>query len=580
MTKLKICPTCGASYDAGHLFCPLDSAPLRSTDDAGELVGSLVAGRYLISARIGIGGMGEVYRAQDVRLQRPVAIKVLHASLSGDLDALARFSREASNCSKISSQHVVQVYDFGETEGLVYLAMEYVEGRSLKAVIDSEGPLAPERVASIVAQIARGLDAAHRLARPVIHRDLKPENVLVTTDPEGGELVKVADFGISKALRDDTQKVTRTGFVAGTYEYMSPEQVAAGEVDQRSDVYALGLIAFQLLTGKLPFPAQTPEHAMLLRLTDPPQPLRAINSALDYPDQLQRTLDKALARDPAERYGSAGEFAREFARSIQPGLIQQPAYTQQSALTPESVFAPRSAPALQPEAPDPSRVTRQPEVTRPSQPKHQHAEPARKRRGLWAAVIVLVALGGLGVFLANWRGPRETAFAGDEDTLVTLNPEPARNDLTPTTDSNSLRPAPAETAAASKPPATRPAARKPVPPKRSAPKPTPPATAPAAAVAPPVPADQAHTSLESFETILQPDMPRDSALAALASLDALLPRLSTARDSVEADIYRAEATALGGKSQDACAILKQARPRATDRQREKIDLWAEQGICP
>jgi eukaryotic-like serine/threonine-protein kinase len=569
MTKLKICPTCGASYDAAHLFCPRDSAPLRSADDTGELVGSLIAGRYLVSARIGVGGMGEVYRAQDVRLQRPVAIKVLHASLSGDLDALARFSREAANCSKMNSQHVVQVYDFGETGGLAYLAMEYVEGKSLKAVIDSEGPLPPERVARMVAQIARGLDAAHRLDCPVIHRDLKPENVLVAADPEGGELLKVADFGISKALRDDTQQVTRTGFVTGTYEYMSPEQVCAGVVDQRSDVYSLGLIAFQLLTGKLPFPAQTPEHSMLLRLTDAPQTLRAMNPSADYPDQLQRVLDKALARDPADRFASAGELGRDLTRSIQAELNHPAGLTYQSALR------------HQPES------TQPPAVTRRSEPPRRAVQPARKRRGLWAAIVLLAAAAGLGVFFANRHGPRETAFAGETDSLLTLNPEPALNERASAIDSNSPR-SPAATISSYQPPAgaaldtvapRRETTAVPHPLKKPAP-PKPPARKPVTPATPPVGLDQGHTALESYESILQPDMPRDSALAALLSLDALLPRLTSTRDSVEADIYRAEATALGGKPNEACAILKQARPRATDRQREKMDLWADQGICP
>jgi serine/threonine-protein kinase len=196
-----------------------------------------------------------------------VAIKVLHAALTLDVDALARFGREASNASRINNPHVVNVYDFGETEaGLPYLAMEFVPGTTLRVLLERDVSLPPTRAASLIGQIARGLDAAHRLDNPVIHRDLKPDNILLTEDETGAELAKVADFGISKAIRDETQRVTKAGFVTGTCEFMSPEQVTGGVSDQRSDVYALGLIAFLMLTGRLPFPGETPEHSMLMRL--------------------------------------------------------------------------------------------------------------------------------------------------------------------------------------------------------------------------------------------------------------------------------------------------------------------------
>jgi serine/threonine protein kinase len=541
MTQPKICPTCGNSYDAANLFCPLDRAPLRSATEPGALVGCLIAGRYLVASRIGLGGMGEVYRAQDVRLQRPVAIKVLHDSLSGDFDALARFNREAANCSKINNQHVVQVHDFGETEeGLPYLAMEFVQGRSLKAMIDSEGPFAPDRVASIVAQIASGLDAAHRLDCPVVHRDLKPDNVLVTENPEGGELVKVADFGISKAMRDNTQQVTKTGFVAGTYEYMSPEQVTGGAVDQRSDVYALGLIAFLMLTGKLPFPGQTPEHSMLLRLNEAPSTLRAMRSEVPWSDALQRVMDKALARDPGERYASAGELARNLARSIS-----------------------QEEPKGQPDA-------------------------RRRRPAVWltGALVLLGVAGGVVVLLSNWPSGRDTAFAGQPaDFAVPLNPDPAGSDTAESVDSSTASSNPSEVDESHQPPAgaradtakqqVDTATPRAAPPTLA--KPRAPAAKPRALAPPSV--DEGGPALERYDAILHPDMPRDSALRALASLNALIPRLKTTRDSVEADLYRAEATALAGQSEEACAILEHARARATELQRRKIELWADQGIC-
>jgi serine/threonine protein kinase len=546
MSNSKLCPTCGTSYSAENAFCPLDSAPLRSIVDGDKLIGSVVAGRYLVSDRIGAGGMGVVYRAQDVRLQRPAAIKVLHASLNQDPDALARFSREASNASKINNEHVVHVYDFGETEdGVPYLAMEFVSGESLRTVLEREGPLAPERAAKLLGQVALGLEAAHRLEEPVVHRDLKPDNILVTVDRSGHELAKVVDFGISKALRNDAQRVTKTGFVTGTYEFMSPEQVTGGEVDQKSDVYALGLVAFLMLTGKLPFPGATPEHAMLMRLTEAPRPLRAMHPGVRWPEGVQRVLDRALARDPAMRFDSAEEFAAQLHGEIE---------SWQS----------------------------------PPRPKR------RQRRALvWAGAAGVAALVAAGV-VALWPRPEVTAQAGERipvgSTPLGLRESgitPSEEDQPPATEratdgqdqSDRPRPTNEDTAKPSAemvpslPPrplsdSARPRPRPVQPPRRA-----------------PSPSTAGNAELESYADILHPEMPRDSALLALRGLEALMPHLSTRKDSVDADIYRAEAYALAGQAERACAILDAARPRATARQRKKIEFWtdsfwADQGICP
>jgi serine/threonine protein kinase len=545
MSTNKLCPTCGASYSAENAFCPLDSAPLRPLAEGDKLIGSVVAGRYLVSDRIGTGGMGVVYRAQDVRLQRPAAIKVLHATLNQDPDALARFSREASNASKINNEHVVHVYDFGETEdGVPYLAMEFVSGESLRAVLEREGPLDPARAMKLLGQIAHGLEAAHRLDEPVVHRDLKPDNVLVTADRAGHELAKVVDFGISKALRNEAQRVTKTGFVTGTYEFMSPEQVTGGEVDQRSDVYALGLVAFLMLTGKLPFPGGTPEHSMLMRLTEPPRPLRAMHPGVRWPEGVQRVLDRALARDPAGRFDSAEEFAAQLSREIESWQ---------------------------------------------SEPR-----PKRRRKAVlaWAGAAGVLAIVAAGVAL--WPTPEVTALAGERIPIGATplgSPEsgnrPTEEDQPPVIDrqdqsghskaslaDTAKTPALIDSSLPSRPPAdsARPR-RRPVRPTQRAPAPA------------PVPSTAGNAELESYADILHYGMPRDSALLALRGLDALQPHLSTRRDSVDADLYRAEAYALAGQAEQACAILEAARPRATERQRKRIELWtdrfwADQGICP
>jgi serine/threonine-protein kinase len=308
---MKICPVCGITYDDSIIFCPADGGTLRSESAEGDLVGSVIADRYLITGKLGHGGMGSVYLAQHVRLPQRAAIKVLHKSLTFDSDSIARFNREAQHASSINNEHVARIYDFGEMDGVAYLAMEYVEGETLSALLQREGALDTRRVSRIVRQIASGLDAAHKLG--IVHRDLKPDNVLVSTDADGADHVKVVDFGIAKAVLQKADSVTQTGLAIGTAEFMSPEQVAGELVDRRTDVYALGLVAFVMLTGKLPFQGQTKELSMLMRLTQEPLTLTATRPDLNWPAGLQSCMSKALALKVDDRHPSAGEFARKFA---------------------------------------------------------------------------------------------------------------------------------------------------------------------------------------------------------------------------------------------------------------------------
>jgi serine/threonine-protein kinase len=472
-----------------------------------------------------------------------VAIKVLHAALTLDVDALARFGREASNASRINNTHVVNVYDFGETEtGLPYLAMEFVPGTSLRALLEDNAPLQPTRVASLICQIAKGLDAAHRLDNPVIHRDLKPDNILVTEDETGAELAKVADFGISKAIRDETQQVTKAGFVTGTCEFMSPEQVTGGVVDQRSDVYALGLIAFMMLAGKLPFPGETPEHSMVMRLTEEPLTLRAASPEVAWPAELQRVMNQALARDPSGRYSSAGNFATELDGVI--GSWQRPSKQQAGRRWVRSALLAGATAAL-------VAVAAAIWINWPDAP----AQPPLPEVG-----IVLPELNDTATAAAGGAGTSPDAQRSDTGAAP-----PAVLD-TNTSDTTSARPEePGRDSA------------KAVTPRRVD-KPSRPATPPPRP--PPVPARRNDSGLlQRYEAMLHPDMPADSALLALEGLNALLARLTSSQDSVEADIYRAEASALAGREKDACAIIQRALPRASRLQRRKMALWADQGIC-
>jgi serine/threonine-protein kinase len=289
----------------------LDGAALVAEGPGTALEGSVIADRYLVLEKLGEGGMGEVYLAEHVRMKRKVAVKVMRAWLTSDPAAIGRFHREAENASQISHPNVAQVYDFGEAaQGIVYLAMEYVTGESLRLVLEREGTLNPVRAADIASQIADALAAAHSLG--ILHRDLKPDNVMLGRSRVGTDVVKLLDFGIARVMGRETQAFTSTGMVIGTPDWMSPEQLSGDTLDERSDLYALGLIAFRMLTGAHAFPGGNSQEVLLAKMTRPPLRLAEVRPDVSWPDVLQATLDRALASDPAARYPDVLSFAADF----------------------------------------------------------------------------------------------------------------------------------------------------------------------------------------------------------------------------------------------------------------------------
>jgi Protein kinase domain len=311
---MKICPVCSTEYPDDVKFCPNDGQTLRAAAPGAtnDLVGQVVADRYHVVKKLGEGGMGQVYLAEHVKMGRRSAIKVMNPSMVHDPDAVARFNREASNASRITHPNVCAIYDFGETpDGLIYLAMEFIEGEPLTDLLEREGALPLARAADIFGQTADALQAAHDLG--IVHRDLKPDNIMLTRRKGGGDMVKVVDFGIAKAVGGDEsgQKVTKTGLVIGTPEFMSPEQLSGDRLDGRSDLYSLALVFYRMLTGKLPFEATTVQETMIKRLTDEPTKLADARPDLGFPPGLQPLLDTALARTPAERYQSVARFATD-----------------------------------------------------------------------------------------------------------------------------------------------------------------------------------------------------------------------------------------------------------------------------
>ena len=314
---MKLCPVCSTEFPDDQKFCPNDGSVLRAAAPTSNLVGQVVAERYHVVKKLGEGGMGQVYLAEHVKMGRRSAIKVMNPSMTHDPDAVARFNREAANASRITHPNVCAVYDFGETpDGLIYLAMEFIEGEPLTDLIEREGALKVPRAVKIFQQTADALQAAHDLG--IVHRDLKPDNIMLARGRDGGDIVKVVDFGIAKAVGGDEagQKVTKTGLVVGTPEFMSPEQLSGDKLDGRSDLYSLALVLYRMLTGRLPFEASTVQETMIKRLTDEPTKLAAARPDLAFPPGLQKVMDRALARTPGERYQSVSEFAADVGRAV------------------------------------------------------------------------------------------------------------------------------------------------------------------------------------------------------------------------------------------------------------------------
>jgi len=300
----KLCPECGARYDADVAFCPRDGSALATPNLTG-LVGQVLAGRYRVIEQLGQGAMGRVYLAEHIKMARRCAVKVMSPELMSDADAIGRFNREATNASRIQHPHVAAVYDFGESsDGLVFLAMEFVPGEALSRICTRERVLPPERAAHIARQVADGLDAAHDMG--IIHRDLKPDNIMVARGKDGRDIVKIVDFGIAKGTQHvgtTGQHLTRTGVVVGTLQYMSPEQLGGDPIDGRSDLYALACILYEMLTGESSFAGATIEARLQRRLAG--EPLRPRDANADVPAWLDALVVKALAREPEGRFQTA-----------------------------------------------------------------------------------------------------------------------------------------------------------------------------------------------------------------------------------------------------------------------------------
>src|SRR3954471_23151491 len=272
----------------------------------------LLGGRYELGEVLGFGGMAEVHRGRDVRLGRDVAIKMLRSDLARDPGFQGRFRREAQSAASLNHPSIVAVYDTGEEtaggEAAPYIVMEYVEGRTLRQVLEAEGRLLPQRALELTAQICAALDQAHRAG--IVHRDVKPGNVMLTP---GGE-VKVMDFGIARAVTGTGATMTQTAAVIGTAHYLSPEQARGEHVDARSDVYSTGCLLYELLTGAPPFSGESAVAVAYQHVREDPTPPSAVEP--DVPPSVDAIVLVAMAKNPANRYASAAEMRADLERAM------------------------------------------------------------------------------------------------------------------------------------------------------------------------------------------------------------------------------------------------------------------------
>jgi serine/threonine protein kinase len=268
-----------------------------------DRLGQLFAERYRVDALIGAGGMGEVFRARDTREHRDLALKVLHSAREEDADRTERFKREIGILSRIKHPAVPAILDFGLHESELFFVSELVDGTDLKTEIKRRGPWSPAEVAAVGASVADALAAAHALG--VVHRDVKPSNIMIGRDGA----VKLLDFGLARGVGIDVTTLTRTGTIVGTPSYMSPEQFDTHGVDERSDIYSLGVILYEMLTGKLPFTGQTPVAVAIKHKIEPARPPRTLRA--DLPSWIDRAVSRCLEKDPARRFTSASELGVE-----------------------------------------------------------------------------------------------------------------------------------------------------------------------------------------------------------------------------------------------------------------------------
>lgn len=315
------CPKCHSGNPDDSIYCGKCTTPLKPSEDIPartetieapreELTtGSTFAGRYQIIEEIGKGGMGRVYKTQDIELKEKVALKLIKPEISADKKTVERFQNELKFARKIVHRNVGRMYDLGKEEGSYYITMEYVEGQDLRGMIRQSKQLTIGTAISIAKQMSEGLAEAHRLG--VIHRDLKPSNIMIDMDGNS----RIMDFGIARSI--EGKGITGAGVMIGTPEYMPPEQAEAKEVDQRSDIYSLGIILYEMVTGRVPFEGDTALSIAMKHKGEEPKDPKEYNAQI--PEDLSRVIIRCMEKDKGNRYQSAGEVHSEL-ENIEKGI--------------------------------------------------------------------------------------------------------------------------------------------------------------------------------------------------------------------------------------------------------------------
>ena len=355
---------------------------------------TIIAGRYELGDRLGYGGMSIVQIALDRRLERQVAVKLLAEHLAEDSQFVSRFRREALSAARLVHPNIVQVFDFGldEASGRHYIVMEYIQGRSGAEILREETRLSVADTLELVDGACRGLAHAHRMG--VVHRDVKPGNILRSDDGA----VKLADFGIAKAMAEPTSQITQVGSVLGTAAYLAPEQASGGEVGPAADLYGLGVVTYQLIAGRLPYDANSLTELALMQQQE--YPARLDDVASEVPEALATAVERALALDPAERYASADEMRQALqdgARGISPPGGESTAATSMLSSR-EPTAATRAVPGsrrLEPQAPrhpPPAQPAYDPETGTPSSARSRGEAPRRSNARRWVGSFVVAAI--------------------------------------------------------------------------------------------------------------------------------------------------------------------------------------------
>jgi serine/threonine protein kinase/Tfp pilus assembly protein PilF len=353
----KTCPLCKRDFPAGDesAVCP-DDGTLLGVVASDPLIGQIVAGHYEILEPLGAGGWSLVYKARQKPINRLVAVKILHSHLVKDPEKVARFQREAEAASSLLHPHVAAVFDYGLLpQGQPFIVMEYMEGKALSEVLEKEGALPLSRAMQIFMQACQGLGAAHE--KGVVHRDIKPSNIFLAQAATGEEIVKILDFGLAKLVLPDEGRgnLTQTGETMGTPDYMSPEQCLAMNLDARTDIYTLGYVMYETLTGRQAVVGKTTYDSMNAHIHDMPMPFAEANPKIKIPEAVEAVVFKALAKDPSDRYQSCAELHQALANAYKDrgGFLKKLSYAAgrrrargKRASSPTSMIIPVGAAAL------------------------------------------------------------------------------------------------------------------------------------------------------------------------------------------------------------------------------------------